>query len=141
MAKNSRSTDLAWAAGITDGEGCLYISNTTSQGHPAYTLYLQIKMCHKGAIEQFAKISSGRAYQKEMTPSGRKIWKCTLAGRKAADFLREMLPFLTVKKAEAKVAIKFQPDDSRKGRRRYTLREIARCKRARARLQNLKKAK
>ena len=100
----ARAEDIAWLAGLIDGEGCLSYDKANSHFNlgrrpsPRYTTKLSIWMCSPEAIERAAQIvgisakRSGKTFPR---------WSICVYGRQLEPLLRELLPYLTVKRAQA----------------------------------------
>lgn len=102
--------DRAWLAALVDGEGCITILQTTSPhgSGDSFPPVLQVRMCDAGPIEHAAAISGwGVASPRQDPPStggnhGSYQWR--LSGRKAADTIAEVYPYLLAKRAQAIIA-------------------------------------
>lgn len=84
--------DHAWAAGLFDGEGCVYLGR---QKHGGVLYCLTVEMNHAPTVWKFKRIVGGRTYQ---TLRGTTVWRAvgSLAVR-AADII---YPYSTTKKAD-----------------------------------------
>lgn len=102
-----KETDIAYCAGLVDGEGCVRIKKSKAykcQGRatPGYHASLQAKMVDRGAIEFLANTLGGWHYtQRSALKSGRPLFTWQLTDLKAETTLRTLLPFLRVKKEQA----------------------------------------
>jgi hypothetical protein len=100
-------TDIAYCAGIIDGEGCIRIKKSKAyrcQGRatPGYQASIQAKMTHRGAIEFLCGVLGGWHYlQKSALKSGRPLFTWQASDLKAETALRTLLPFLRVKREQA----------------------------------------
>jgi len=112
--KKDKQTILAYAAGMIDGEGCICVyKKKIRNGKYAGILqnyHLQVIVTQKDGriIDWLIGNFGGSAYLH---------WKGTNTGyshewvlnyQKAAEFLRQILPFLIYKKPQAEIAIRFQ---------------------------------
>jgi hypothetical protein len=104
----SEQTQYAWAAGFFDGEGCVSLSH---QGRWTCARIILVQkdprpLEHfKLAFDLDEKISpQHRRHGKKMCTYLRLV----VSGRRAADVLTKMLPYLTLKRAVAEVAIDLQ---------------------------------
>jgi hypothetical protein len=83
--------DIAWAAGLFEGEGTI-----GSERNPQY-IRLALGMTDRDVVERFSAIFGGVAqtwYPPRVQASGRKrMWYWRARGEAAADALRLMLPF------------------------------------------------
>lgn len=103
----------AYAAGLFDGEGSIIISargsriKSNSQRSIYYHLSISIANTHHGIMEYLRLYYDGLINNGRVT-NGKPIWFWTLHSRNAASFLDNILPYLIIKKEEAKIAIEFQ---------------------------------
>ncbi len=100
-----------YAAGLVDGEGCISISKSKRKGYKNYQFYLKVVITNTNKDilnlfqEQFGGSVLNRSHgKKHWTPAYN--WQLTC--RQAESFLKLILPFLYIKKEEAKVALQFQ---------------------------------
>lgn len=109
-----KETDLAWAAGIIDGEGSIFIMAQKRKDRGRDTNYILR-----------VSVQSTDPYMthelKRMWPEGAEFnvqrcknvkWSNTLKwqlnGKRAARFLSQILPYMRVKHYQAQLAIEFQ---------------------------------
>jgi hypothetical protein len=103
----------AYTAGLFDGEGSVIISRRGSRSRQDgqrsiyYHLAISVANTHYGVIaflERFygGCINNGKPYR------GKPIWFWTLHSENASQFLDALLPWLIIKKEEAKIGIEFQ---------------------------------
>ena len=102
--------DRAWLAALVDGEGCVTIleSNAPNGTASSYPPILQVRMCDPEPIVRCQEITGyGSASPKQDPPSQggvRGSYQWRINGRKAADILAEIYPYLLVKRKQAMVA-------------------------------------
>lgn len=105
-----KQTDIAWAAGFFDGEGCIQL-----QGKCAT---LAIAQKDGEPLARFQKIfGMGKiSYRDIITPKGKKsyVHTYTVSGLSAVLVLSLMLSYLTVKQSKAIKAINLRPKLERK---------------------------
>lgn len=93
----------AWSAGFVDGEGCIRIEKKG--------LVLRIAQTDPRPLQRLRGLYGG-SIMVVKSPSRlahyKPAWVYTLASVQCMQALRDMLPFLTVKAEEAKVAIEYQ---------------------------------
>lgn len=100
----------AYAAGVVDGEGCIYYSKTTMRGrrNPTYRLGLSIGQNHHGLLVRVARALDvpPRIYPVKRTLGmNRDAEVLQIGDQHALKALQTILPYLTRKKPEAEVAI------------------------------------
>jgi len=110
-----RKTDLAWAAGFFDGEGCVHLKRDYNGKQkqlkliPTYSLRLMITNTHLASLErvrEILNIGSLRplAHYGE-GPEGKQRWEWRAASKQAESVLRLLMPYLTTKREQATLAI------------------------------------
>lgn len=97
--------DAAWAAGFFDGEGCIRCERRKSNG----AFYMSITAT-QAVLEPLQKLidmfGGDLQYQKREGKEHIISWRAH--GGTAESALRSMLPYLTVKRTQAELAIEFQ---------------------------------
>ncbi len=110
----TEATDLAWAAGIIDGEGCLHITNaapskSTRSITRSYNLHLRVAMCHRPTLDKLHAIfGSGSIHPvTRSNPLHNQAWVLSLTSWNALDAINAIRPYLVTKAYEADIAIEF----------------------------------
>lgn len=108
-----QDSDLAYIAGIIDGEGCIQIQKPKRRHNrersQTYKLQLRVANTDLRLIEYINSIFPAYIYNGSEKRKGRRrqfVWHAN--GAKAAAVLRAVLPFLICKKEQAMTAISFQ---------------------------------
>ncbi len=114
------STDLAYIAGIVDGEGCIYASwrykNKSYQDHVKMTVAFICNMTDKNVLEFIASRFNLKIYDGRGTK--RKAYRIYIAGAKQLNlFLIPLLPYLVGKKHIAELALKVIETFNERGKR------------------------
>lgn len=110
------ASDLAWAAGFFDGEGCISIIRqryTDPSRQPTYRLKLYVSQVNKRSLEEFewAVGLKGRIVeQKAKGRSRRSCYHLTYEGLASVVILRRLQPFLRRKGEQCAIALDFQRD-------------------------------
>lgn len=106
--------ELAWVAGIIDGEGCIYITrNLPGKNSQCLTVRhhvaVKVTMGHEPTIDRVLAIAGVGTKQNHVSrgPRINASWSWIVASRKAESFLHEVRPYLYTKAAEADVALEF----------------------------------
>lgn len=121
----THTEQLAYCAGLFDGEGSISIKKFVERRHRSdgtaytrlrYELEIQVNQVRPEAIEILEQTFGGRVYFQSRSNgtskttgkpySGRWFW--AMDSRKAAACLAQLLPFLRLKQPEAELAIQFQ---------------------------------
>ncbi len=96
---------LAWIAGIIDGEGCLSIAEKYG------LLYVRVYACNtdKLMIDTLVSLTAlGHVYLRKRGGNHKPLWDWFItSNRDILDFLVKVLPYLVVKKSRAKMCIEF----------------------------------
>lgn len=110
--------DYAWAAGFFDGEGCVSLSDCTKRNSPrgpARHITMKILICQKDRrpLDKFKGLFGGEI--KPFVRGGKNarggqslVWEIVLRATLAANALKLMLPYLTLKGDVARVALELQ---------------------------------
>lgn len=97
-------SDFAWAAGFIDGEGCISIYRTKGD---YYYIQLIVACTVREPLEKLESIFGGQQVVMNKPQRGRRKasyqWK--VMGRAAGEVIEILLPYLTVKRDAANVAI------------------------------------
>lgn len=117
--------ELAWAAGVFDGEGCIsigYVAPTEKNGlvNPSYRLTIKVTMCHEETVRRVHQILQEGTVQRHQR-KGERInasWSWVAMSRKGYRAILKLSPYLVTKAEEARIAIQFGelPDVVRGGR-------------------------
>lgn len=114
-----KKTDLAYVAGIIDGEGCIHIANCGSNKYKygrVFRLGISLASTDEWLPNWLKFAFGGYVYSKPIRPPSKKSqWEWRLGDVKAMDFLRLIYPYLKLKKPQAEVAINFQRSRRRGG--------------------------
>lgn len=102
-------TDLAYAAGLMDGEGCIHIARSRN----SYTLQITFNQTDSIIAPWLYAHFNGYLYKYPKDNYQYHEW--SIFSNKAVDFLKKILPYLTLKKDQAKLAIQFQEERNARG--------------------------
>ena len=112
-------TDLAWAAGIIDGEGCIMVCyNGSSSARDAryYQVRLVVTNTNAPLIRRLRMFFGGSiAKCKKAKASYRQKAQWSLTGTLCVEGLRQVLPYLVSKAPEAELAIQVGDTILRRG--------------------------
>lgn len=117
--------ELAWAAGIFDGEGCISIGKVPPNSknglrNYSYRLTLKVTMGSKETVDRFSLIvGDGTSFlHQKGTDRVSDSYSFVAQSRKTAPILQALRPYLITKAQEADIAIQFLalPDCKRGGR-------------------------
>lgn len=112
--KQSKISRYAYAAGLIDGEGCIRIEKRKARNNRSDNYFLSICLYQKDGrmVDWLFGNFGGKVYSVIMPPgkineNGGTIYQWRILNRKALEFLKKILPFLTVKKSQAEIGIRF----------------------------------
>jgi hypothetical protein len=96
--------DLSYLAGFFDGEGSIVIRAND------HTIYLQVNVTQTDPrpLQLYVDLFGGRVSKMHDKSYWKKSYIWQISSHKAAAALEKMLPYLTVKKAQAELALEFQ---------------------------------
>jgi hypothetical protein len=140
-----KETDLAYYAGIFDGEGCVSIvkkawtSKITTRHREYYNMECSIGNLSEWLIYSLKMSFGGVVLREDYRGDRPFIWRWKIQGRRAADFLRVILPYTHLKKPQIDVALLFQDYKKEKCARKSTEAELAIQETQRILVQNLKR--
>jgi len=102
--------DLAYLAGIFDGEGSISItkSHRNKKFNPTYAIRISVQMCNPYIPHLFLDTFGGSINCYEHKGNQLPHWHWHLWSTKAIPFLETLMPYLRLKKNEAELAIEFQ---------------------------------
>ena len=106
-------TEVAYCAGILDGEGTIAITRNPprkpTQYSPSFGLVVSVANTDNALILFLSSLWGGHTLVC-CKPKGNKraAYRWSLGGNQAVRFLKAVLPFLIIKRAEAELGIEFQ---------------------------------
>jgi hypothetical protein len=97
--------DLAYAAGLIDGEGCVYAICKSYRGSLRTIVRLSVLMCSRPAVDWLRTKFGGSFYAlpPRFGRPDRFLWQVTCSH--AGPVLRALLPYLKEKRKQAEVAL------------------------------------
>ena len=102
-------TDIAWAAGFVDGEGCVsQRAQFRSQNRRTYSLSIYVGQVDPRPLYRLSEYFGGNVALRTSWKGGRPIYMWRVTGAKAEWALRVLLPYLMVKAEQARLAIELQ---------------------------------
>lgn len=102
---------LAWAAGFIDGEGSFLLSPVTNifRQHMSYIVALEASNTDLRPLNRLLEIFGGRiSIHNKGNIEHSTSYKWRIHGANAALVAERLLPYLTVKYAQAEIAIQYQ---------------------------------
>lgn len=106
---------LAYLAGIIDGEGCIYIGNFSSNkktGTKNYQTMMEVTNTEKGLIDWLFNNFGGRVsmYTAKQTPanSRKPVYRWIVSGELLTHLCPRILPYLTIKIRQCEIMIEMR---------------------------------
>jgi hypothetical protein len=100
--------EAAYAAGLFDGEGCIHIAPYVKRGRDYHRLYVIITNTYLPVVKWAQSRWGGYLQQVEASPQRNKAaFHLRFCEGYAEPFLRAILPYLIVKKAQAQIGLAF----------------------------------
>ena len=118
-----KKTDLAYIAGIIDGEGCIGLRRETlrrkDKKYATVRLYVSVSNTNEWLL-QWLRFS----FRGSLAPCPRKnhqrlAWEWCIVFKQARAFLEAIYPYLRIKKPQAEIALRFQKAKKYGGRGHY----------------------
>ena len=118
-----KKVDIAYVAGIVDGEGCIGLNINKIGERGSYRIKISVSNTNEWLC-QWLYLSFGGCVSKSQKAGNRKLqWQWFISGNKALSCLNTIYPYLHIKRAQAEIAIKYQSNRCHKRGRRQSVRE------------------
>ena len=102
-----KKTDIAYIAGLFDGEGSIQITNYIHKGNGSQCWEVRCSLAQKESyLPLLMQFHFGGSVQRRYKGHNTRHWKAS--GRDTYEFLKVVLPYLKVKRPQAELGIKFQ---------------------------------
>ena len=104
-----RKTELAYVAGIIDGEGCISLNKNRQTGYMA--LHLSVANTDELLADYLHSLFGGHRYvnrRSKRGPKHKNVWYWSLYAENAVTILKLILPYLKLKRPQVELAIEFQ---------------------------------
>lgn len=118
-----KNTDLAYTAGIIDGEGCIHIRKQWDKRYKGcykYTMMVSLASTDEW-LPRWLQLAWGGSVRlndrSKDNPKWKSAYQWQVASRIALLFLEAISPYLIIKKPQAEIAISFQKRQKVGGRR------------------------
>lgn len=130
-----KDKELIYLAGFLDGEGSIMIGRQIKpkQKSPYFNLRITIVNTNEKVMNWIQNITRGTIVNRRINhPKWKKIITWRIRERKAENLLKILLPYLIVKKQQAKLGLKFQnfrhslPNNGYRGRTKRELKQLYR---------------
>lgn len=105
--------ELGWAAGIVDGEGCIFISykkpaKRAGSLSPSYILIVRVAMCHKPTVDRMRELFGvGTVHICTKSKKYSQAWQWVVQANAAKSVLERIEPHLLTRRYEAQLGLRF----------------------------------
>lgn len=104
--------DASYIAGLFDGEGCVHLSSTSWKDCPCFrtpTSYLRLSITNtnKEIVQWLIATVDGKMHEVKRTGKCKTCYVWTINGLNSVDFVKQIYPYLKIKRLQAEIAIKF----------------------------------
>lgn len=103
--KKIKNVDLAYTAGMIDSDGCIAI-NRSHKGYRHFCPWVQIAQIDSEGLKYIEKIFNFLKYSNFCKDNKRKFHRLLIVGSKCQIILKQILPYLKIKKKQALIVIK-----------------------------------
>ena len=104
--------ELAYMAGLFDGEGCIHIARiNTKKRRLTYQLVCKVSMYNLPVLEMLKEYFGGSIRRESKDKIHNKyglLHSWAIWGGNSTSFLKQLMPYLRIKKTQANLAIEFQ---------------------------------
>jgi len=112
VIRGKRTLQLSYLAGFIDGEGSIFITkiNNKKSGNVWYRTTVACANSDRRPIDMLREWTNAKAffYRPGKKATYKPSWQWLATGNTALKFLKDIEPYLIVKKKQAQVAIEFQ---------------------------------
>jgi len=105
-----KETDKAWTAGIIDGEGCIGVYKNNKGFCKTFNCHLNVANTNVLMLNQLKEFWGGKIYpdRHRLKYGWKECWVWQLnKGKEISRFLKNILPYLVVKKEQAEMMLEF----------------------------------
>ena len=99
--------DLAYIAGIVDGEGCIIVATHSSGSN---TIRVVVAMADPEPLQLCYNVFGGWAYKRKNT-NGRTLYSWYVQSKTALNVLRAIEPYIRGKREQVELALQFPTSD------------------------------
>lgn len=106
-----KKEDAIYLAGLSDGEGCIFINKkgvTLKRRYPNYGVSVDITNTNKPVMDWVAELFDSNIFSQQFGKNYKPQYSFRLTNIKAFRFLKLVSPYLKIKKRQAELALQFQ---------------------------------
>ena len=125
-----KKTDLAYTAGIVDGEGYIAIKKYGNK-YGYRCSRVEVGNTNEWLINWLYFSFGGSKYEAKSTkanPRARRYWKWYISSNEAVEFLKLIMPYIRIKRTQAELALSFQGNKPSRGKNSKNSKDIEKRK-------------
>ena len=105
-----KKSDVAYLAGLIDGEGCISVVRYLKRGRTAHVARIQMSLTVKPVLDWVLALTKAGSVQPKTPrqPNRKKAWLWVVETNRAVRLLKCVLPFLKIKRKQAENLLRFQ---------------------------------
>jgi len=104
----AEASELAYIAGLFDGEGSVSISKIKNKSGKSYSLKVKISMTNPEALKLCSRLFGKKFFPGQRAEKNHAVsYTWQLTGQRAGSFLKAIRPFLLVKAQDADIGLRF----------------------------------
>ena len=120
-AEEKNALDVAYIAGLFDGEGTVYINKNAN----SYTVFASVAMTEPEAPEKCKAVFGGKIYIKKQRDNRyKKVTHWLLSGVAAVSFLKAIQPYSITKAGSIRIVLEFYEHYWLPGRNKPSIRRM-----------------
>jgi hypothetical protein len=108
--KEYKQTELAYLAGMIDGDGCIALYHRIKKGYNEFNFKVCVQMANEEVPKWLHEIFGGRIYLPKPSPRSwayNRQWTWDVNGREAINLLEQAKDFFVLKKPQVLLAIEY----------------------------------
>lgn len=105
--RRPKGNDLAYAAGIIDGEGSIGFRGFGKRDKPFHAIWVRVSNTNEWLVKWLQFNFGGTVRKAKSLPQRKDMWLWTIRTRQALHFLELIVPYLKIKRPQAEIAIQF----------------------------------
>lgn len=94
------SEEIAWLAGILEGEGSFWLNKSTVSGKLYQYPLITVNMTDLDVIERVTELFGVTPYKIPIRPDRKQSWRATIQGAGAVSLMRLLRPWMSERRGE-----------------------------------------
>lgn len=94
-------TELAWLAGLLEGEGCFYLTSNRQTKKTYHYPAVQLCMTDRDIVERAAVLMGTKCWARKANykPNWNQAWVTAVIGSRAVALMEAVLPFMGIRRS------------------------------------------